>query len=251
MDIDKKKLVTFLCAMWPGGGYMYFGMMKKGAILMALFTALLGLTMTIGWKFLAFLLPVIWCYCFFDTFHVAKLHEEIRAMEDQDCFDKVVSFCKDDHLKKVQERRTLIGVLILLAALYTLIYGVLLPFFRWGEQFYWVQVTLTVIPTAVVAVLLFMVGKNILQKEQDRKAEEAAEIGAAVLAEEVEESTLEEGNVEELVEAALEAESAEEIVETEETAEVVEVSESAEVSEAEVVEETAEEIAEEVKEEIA
>ena len=234
MDIDKKKLVTFLCAMWPGGGYMYFGMMKKGAILMALFTALLGLTMTIGWKFLAFLLPVIWCYCFFDTFHVAKLHEEIRAMEDQDCFDKVVSFCKDDPLKKIEDRKTFIGVLILLAALYTLIYGVLLPFFRWGEQFYWVQVTLTVIPTAVVAVLLFMVGKNILQKEQDRKTAEAEEIGAEVLAEEVEESTLEEGNVEELVEAVLAEETAENIVE---------------VLEAEPVEEAAEEIVEEVKEE--
>ena len=218
MNIDKQKLLTFLCALWPGGGYMYHGMMKKGAILMAAFTALLGLTMTIGWKFLAFLLPVIWCYCFFDTFHVAKLHEDIRAMEDQDCFDKVASFCKDDPLKKFEGRRTFLGVLILLVALYTLIYGVLLPFFRWGEQFYWVQVTLTVIPTAVVAVLLFMVGKNILQKEQDRKTAETVEIGEAVLAEEmaeVEESVLEEGNVEELVEAVLEEESVEDITETE------------------------------------
>jgi len=228
LNIDKQKLLTFLCALWPGGGYMYYGMMKKGAILMAVFTALLGLTLTIGWKFLAFLLPVIWCYCFFDTFHVAKLHEDIRAMEDQDCFDKVAAFCKDDPLKKFEGRRTLVGVLILLAALYTLIYGVLLPFFRWGEQFYWVQVTLTVIPTAVVAVLLFMVGKNILQKEQDRKAEEAAEIGAEVLEEvAVEESTLEEGNVEELVEAALEAEEetaaeiVEEVLETEEQKEEI------------------------------
>ena len=192
---------------------------------MAVFTALLGLPLTIGWKFLAFLLPVIWCYCFFDTFHVAKLHEDIRAMEDQDCFDKVAAFCKDDPLKKFEGRRTFLAVLILLAALYTLIYGVLLPFFRWGEQFYWVQVTLTAIPTAVVAVLLFMVGKNILQKEQDRKAEVAAEIGEEVLAEEmedveVEESTMEEGYVEEIVEAVLEAEeaeaAAEAVLETEE-----------------------------------
>ena len=217
MNIDKQKLVTFLCALWPGGGYMYFGMMKKGAILMALFTALMGLTMTIGWKFLAFLLPVIWCYCFFDTFHVAKLPEEIRDMEDQDCFEKVVAFCKDDPLKRFEGRKTFIGVLILLAALYTIIYGVLLPFFRWGEQFYWVQVTLTVIPTAVVAVLLFMVGKHILEKEQLRKEAQEVEEEAEILeeaenAEEsvlVEESTLEEGNVEEIVEAVLEAEEEE------------------------------------------
>ena len=226
---------------------MYFGMMKKGAILMAAFTALLGLTMTIGWKFLAFLLPVIWCYCFFDTFHVAKLHVEIRAMEDQDCFDKVVTFLKDDPLRKFEDRRTFLGVLILLAALYTLIYGVLLPFFRWGEQFYWVQMVLSVIPTAVIAVLLYMVGKHILQKEQDRKADEAAEIGAAVLAEEiqVEESTLEEGNVEELVEAALESEAVETVdVETVEE-------ETAEEPAEEIAEEVLEVVAEEKKEEIA
>lgn len=217
MNIDKKKLLVFLCALWPGGGYMYHGMMKKGALIMALFTALLGLTMTIGWKFLAFLLPVIWCYCFFDTFHVAKLPEEIRDMEDQDCFEKVVAFCKDDPLKRFEGRKTFIGVLILLAALYTIIYGVLLPFFRWGEQFYWVQVTLTVIPTAVVAVLLFMVGKHILEKEQLRKEAQEVEEEAEILeeaenAEEsvlVEESTLEEGNVEEIVEAVLEAEEEE------------------------------------------
>ncbi|MBQ7758928.1 hypothetical protein [Anaerotignum sp.] len=217
MNIDKKKLLVFLCALWPGGGYMYHGMMKKGALIMALFTALLGLTMTIGWKFLAFLLPVIWCYCFFDTFHVAKLPEEIRDMEDQDCFEKVVAFCKDDPLKRFEGRKTFIGVLILLAALYTIIYGVLLPFFRWGEQFYWVQVTLTVIPTAVVAVLLFMVGKHILEKEQLRKEAQEVEEETEILeeaenAEEsvlVEEATLEEGNVEEIVEAVLEAEEEE------------------------------------------
>ncbi|MCI5679222.1 MAG: hypothetical protein MR278_04505 [Bacteroidales bacterium] len=207
MKLEEKKILTFLCALWPGGGYMYLGMMKKGALLMALFTALAGLTMTIGWKFLAFLLPVIWCYCFFDTFHVAKLPEELRAMEDQDCFDRVVAFCKDEPLKKFEGKRTFIGVLILLAALYTMIYGVLLPFFRWGEQFYWVQLTLTVIPTAVVAVLLFMVGRHILQKEQDRKDAEAAEETEAGETEEaVEESALEEGNVAEIVEAVLEAE---------------------------------------------
>lgn len=208
MKLEEKKILTFLCALWPGGGYMYFGMMKKGALLMALFTAMAGLALTVGWKFLAFLLPVIWCYCFFDTFHVAKLSEEERAAEDQACFDQVVAFCKDDPLRKFEGKRTFIGVLILLAALYTMIYGVLLPFFRWGEQFYWVQLTLTVIPTAVVAVLLFMVGKHILQKEQDRK--ETEETPAEEIMEEAGESVMDaplaEGNVEEIVEAVLETE---------------------------------------------
>lgn len=204
MKPDKQKILTFLCAIWPGGGYMYLGMMKKGAMVMALFTALTGLTLTIGWKFLGFLLPVIWCYCFFDTFHAAKLDETAREREDADCCERVLSFLKDDPLRYFAGKKTLVGVLILLAALYTMIYGVLLPFFRWGEQFYWVQMVLTVIPTAVVAVLLFMVGRHILQKEQDRK--EAEEM---FVLSETEESASAEDNAEEIAEAVLEKEEKE------------------------------------------
>lgn len=212
MKLEEKKILTFLCALWPGGGYMYLGMMKKGALCMALFTAMAGLALTVGWKFLAFLLPVIWCYCFFDTFHAERLSEEQRAEEDQACFEQVIAFCKDDPFKKLEGKRTFLGVLILLAALYTMIYGVLLPFFRWGEQFYWVQLTLTVIPTAVVAVLLFMVGRHILQKEQDRKEQAAAEEAADTENEEesVSESMPEEGDAAEIAEAVLAAEEMEE-----------------------------------------
>ena len=169
MKLNLQKLLTFICAIWPGGGYMYYGMMSKGAALMALFTALLGLTLTVGWKFLAFLIPVLWCYCFFDTFHVAQLAVQEREREDREFFQRIVDFLRDDPLKHLEDKRTYTGVLILLLALYTVVYGVLLPFFRWGEQFRVVRMLLTAIPTAVVAVLLFMVGKHILQKEQERK----------------------------------------------------------------------------------
>ncbi len=179
MKLNWQKLLTFICAIWPGGGYMYYGMMRKGAALMALFTALLGLTLTVGWKFLAFLIPVLWCYCFFDTFHVAQLAVQEREREDREFFQHIVDFLRDDPLKHLEDKRTYTGVMILLLALYTVVYGVLLPFFRWGEQFRVVRMLLTAIPTAVVAVLLFMVGKHILQKEQERKeAQQFAEDAA-------------------------------------------------------------------------
>ena len=236
MNIDRKKIRIFLCALWPGGGYMYFGMMKKGTMVMALFTAVTGLTL--GWKFLAFLLPVIWCYCFFDTFHVAKLPEEIREFEDQDCWDTVVAFVKSDPLKRFEEKKTLAGVLILLAALYTMIYGVFLPFFRWSEELRLVRMALTAIPPAVIAVLLFMVGRNILQKEQDRKDAEAGI--AETDAPDVEETALEEGNVEQLVEAVLGAEAEKEAEETAEAEEVeAENADKAEETEKTEIKETA------------
>ena len=213
MNIDRKKIRIFLCALWPGGGYMYFGMMKKGTMVMALFTAVAGLTLTIGWKFLAFLLPVIWCYCFFDTFHVAKLPEEIREFEDQDCWDTVAAFVKSDPLKRFEEKKTLAGVLILLAALYTMIYGVFLPFFRWSEELRLVRMALTAIPPAVIA-------------ETD--------------APDAEETALEEGNVEQLVEAVLGAEAEKEAEETAEAEEIeAENADKAEETEKTEIKETA------------
>lgn len=175
MKPDWQKIIVFLCAILPGGGYMYHGMMKKGAMLMALFTALLGAALTVGWKFLAFLLPVIWCYCFFDTFHVMRLSVQQREEEDALCFRRVLDFLREDPLKGLEDKRTVVGVLILLAALYTVIYGVLLPFFRWSERFAIVRMILSVIPTAVVAVLLFFVGKHILQKGQENDADDSDE----------------------------------------------------------------------------
>lgn len=168
--LRKKKILTFLCALWPGGGYMYLGMMKKGALLMSLFTATAGLTLTVGWKFLGFLLPVIWCYCFFDTFHSARLSDAQRKAEDTWFFRKTVRMLREDPLNSLKERKNVVGTVLLLFALYTVVYGVLLPFFRWGEEFFWVRLTLSVIPTAVVAVLLFMLGKHLLQKDAEERA---------------------------------------------------------------------------------
>ena len=175
MNIDRKKIRIFLCALWPGGGYMYFGMMKKGTMVMALFTAVTGLTLTIGWKFLAFLLPVIWCYCFFDTFHVAKLPEEIREFEDQDCWDTVVAFVKSDPLKRFEEKKTLAGVLILLAALYTMIYGVFLPFFRWSEEGIAETDAPDVEETALEEGNVEQLVEAVLGAEAEKEAEETAE----------------------------------------------------------------------------
>lgn len=171
--LQKKKVLTFLCAVWPGGGYMYLAMMKKGAIMMSLFTAVLGLTLTVGWKFLGFLLPVIWCYCFFDTFHAARLTDAERKAEDSWFFRKTVRILREDPLNSLKERKNIVGSVLLLTALYTVIYGVLLPFFRWGEEFFWVRLTLSVIPTAVVAVLLFIVGKHLLQKDAEEREKKA------------------------------------------------------------------------------
>lgn len=170
--ITKDKVLTFLCALWPGGGYMFLGMMRKGALAMTLFVAMCGVAVTIGWNFLGFFLPVIWCYCFFDTFHMNKRTVEERKAADREAWDGARVFCSDDPIGRLKGREKLVGIVIVLLAIYTVVYGVLLPFFRWGENFYWVRLTLQVIPTAVMAVLLFMVGKHMIDKNKAVKDDE-------------------------------------------------------------------------------
>ena len=108
----------------------------------------------------------------------------------------------------------------------------------WTVLFYTFRMALTAIPPAVIAVLLFMVGRNILQKEQDRRDAEAGI--AETDAPDVEETALEEGNVEQLVEAVLGAEAEKEAEETAEAEEVeAENADKAEETEKTEIKETA------------
>ena len=79
----KNGFLAFCFAFIPGGGQMYLGMMKKGLLLMGLFSAISFAMMTLYLDFLGCLLPVIWFYSFFDTLNSRCLSpEQIREIDD-------------------------------------------------------------------------------------------------------------------------------------------------------------------------
>ncbi len=68
---------------------MYLGFMKQGMTTMFIFFFTIFLADFFRMSFVLAILPVIWCYGFFDTFNKAGLPpEEFAALEDKSIFEK-------------------------------------------------------------------------------------------------------------------------------------------------------------------
>lgn len=79
----KGKFLTFCFSLLPGAGHMYLGFMKQGLSLMLYFWGTLFLATYLNIGALAFLLPVMFCYSFFDTINKNSLSDEdFYALED-------------------------------------------------------------------------------------------------------------------------------------------------------------------------
>ena len=78
----KSRILTFLFALWPGAGQMYLGYMKRGVSLMGLFFLIFAIMGFLGLSFLAFLLPIIWFYAFFDTMNLRSMSYEFLPQDD-------------------------------------------------------------------------------------------------------------------------------------------------------------------------
>lgn len=68
--MKKNPFLTFCCACVPGCGQMYLGYMRRGLSLSAFFWGLSILTISVETPLLAFLLPVLWAFAFFDSFNL-------------------------------------------------------------------------------------------------------------------------------------------------------------------------------------
>ena len=110
----KGKFLTFLFSLIPGAGQMYLGFMKLGVSLMGLFAAIFIVSNFINMSVLFFLLPIVWCYAFFDAINKNSLSdEEFYALEDHYC----ISYETIDSIKKLmygKERQVIAVVLILI-----------------------------------------------------------------------------------------------------------------------------------------
>ncbi|WP_392486765.1 hypothetical protein ACER0A_001990 [Haloimpatiens sp. FM7315] len=83
----KNGFITFLTALVPGVGYMYFGLMNKGIEALLVFFLIEPIFNLVGLHFLGNILQlVIWCYTFFDTFSIARKIEKGEYVEDKTHF---------------------------------------------------------------------------------------------------------------------------------------------------------------------
>lgn len=87
MTRKKSKGWTFLFSLLPGAGEMYMGFMKQGVSMMALFFVTIAIATCLNIGALLIVLPIIWCYSFFNVHNMNSLSdEEFYALEDDYVF---------------------------------------------------------------------------------------------------------------------------------------------------------------------
>lgn len=111
----RNNFVTVLCALIPGAGYMYLGLMKKGIQLLVLFLVINPILSMAGLWFLKNLVLVpFWLYTFFDTL---SLSEKLNRGESVKDWDYIFERNGSNELSGTKPMMILAGVLILIGVL--------------------------------------------------------------------------------------------------------------------------------------
>lgn len=123
--VTKNKFLTFLCALLPGAGQMYHGLLKKGLSIMLLFFGVIAVSSLTYLGPINLILPVIWFYSFFDTVNRMNMPAaELRMLQDDWLFATASDSPKLDGFsfsKLFRERHVLFGWLIILLAVWILL----------------------------------------------------------------------------------------------------------------------------------
>lgn len=113
----KSKFWAYVFALVPGAGQMYLGFMKQGVSIMFSFFLVIFAADFFRVSLLITLLPVIWCYAFFDTINKAGLtSEELENIKDKSLFDGILSM---DFIS-ITRRYTWLGVLLIILGVFLL-----------------------------------------------------------------------------------------------------------------------------------
>lgn len=104
----KNGFFNFCFSCLPGAGQMYQGFMRRGTSIMLIFFGFVTLIAYLGIDELIFLLPVIWCYGFFDSIHCNSLPDsEYSQLRDEFLF-------VESEMRPLQLRKFRIPVAVLL-----------------------------------------------------------------------------------------------------------------------------------------
>ena len=163
----KSRILTFLFALWPGAGQMYLGYMKRGVSLMGLFFLIFAIMGFLGLSFLAFLLPIIWFYAFFDTMNLRSMSYEFLPQDD--FLFHLDSINAPELVKFFQRRHLLAGVLLILVGIYILLHTFVVPifYFTFNINLYPLFEGL---PTLIVAVGIILLGIYLIRSTVSHKA---------------------------------------------------------------------------------
>ncbi|MFS0725872.1 hypothetical protein [Paenibacillus sp. 1P07SE] len=149
----RSRLLTTLLAVIPGAGHMYLGAQQRGLQLMGAFLLSFYLLDVLYLTFFMFLVPVIWCFAFFDALQLGARYERMEGfIEDV----PIVSGLSGS-------RRWLGAGMILLAGYIVFnqfIYHWLVDLF--GSNQFWVREMQRYVQIGVITLLLFGGGLKLM-----------------------------------------------------------------------------------------
>jgi hypothetical protein len=169
----KSKFFTFIFSMMFGAGQMYMGFMKEGISIMtaAAIVIFTGTWLNIGP--VLFILPVLWCYGFFDAMNKRSMPDEaFHALEDHYLFienydGKQISKLASKHTNSIAALLIIVGISILGQNFLTYILNIVDTSF--GQRFYsFVNSLRWDLPRLIFSGIIIYIGvKMILGKKKE------------------------------------------------------------------------------------
>ena len=115
----KHGLLLFLCALIPGCGQMYQGYMKRGISLTFGSFVILAVSSFLAIAPLAFFLPVVWLYAFFDTYNLRSRADAGVPAEDAYLFG-LSEMDNQQMTALLKKRHSIIGWGLVIVGIYML-----------------------------------------------------------------------------------------------------------------------------------
>jgi len=177
MPTRKNKILTMIFGLLPGAGHMFMGFMHLGVSYMTLFFGVIAIIFFLdaffyAFGFIGFILPVVWCYAFFDCLNKCYASdEEFYAIKDQFLFLEGSSLPKlnykfDFHLGRYA--RLFLGWLLVLSGS-TLMLRRILRFFSnnglmdWDSPIYRIfDGLLDAFPQLLAALIIIYIGLRLI-----------------------------------------------------------------------------------------
>ena len=79
----KSGFLTFIAALIPGVGYMYYGLVKKGAEALIIYLLISPVFNMLSMEWIGTMIKIpLWLYLFFDTFNVANKYRRGEELQD-------------------------------------------------------------------------------------------------------------------------------------------------------------------------
>ena len=150
---DNKRITTLALSIIPGAGHMYLGYQKRGLLFMAGFFFTIFFMGWLNLSLLVFILPLIWFYSFFDTYHTLN-GKEVEDMELESILPKI--------------KHKYIGIGLIAVGILLIFQNMIFPII----QRYFIYEVRLYLQTTIVSLIFIIGGIKMLQKKKEVESED-------------------------------------------------------------------------------